>query len=718
MDKKRIPTFCAMCGPIAGCGIYAIVKDGKFVAVEGMPESPQQGWLCPKAYAAPQWVYSPQRLKHPLKRIGQRGEGKFQEITWDEALDIIAEKLTSQKEKFGPESLGILSPAGRTIKDYLFRFLIAHGSPNYGHSGICTKQREFAFNYTIGSMPVADLERSNLILIWGKQPAFSGAPFGQLKAILDAQARGAKVISIKPSLEPDGALADIWMPIRPGTDAALALAMLNIIINEELYDVDFVSRWTYGFEQLEEHIQQYPPEWAASITGLTVEQIQRVSRIYATTKPACIFNGNGLEHAPSCSDAVRAIAILMAITGNLDRPGGDIFPVGSTMPSPNNVHLRERYTQEWVDKLVGPEFPKPFQPFTEGTTSAYYRLFESVLTGKPYPIKTLVAAGTQPTVSTRGSKLVVEALEKVDFFFVMDVSRTAEMDYADVVIPVRSMYECDHPFEARGGWIMARNQVIEPLGDYKSDYEFWLDLGTRMGYGSDFWDGDIKACQNFQLEPFGMTSDELRQHPTGIFYDQKPKVYEKYQQTFNRTSPNILKDPYLPQGKVAIYNTAFEEHGFSPMPVWKEPPESPTATPELLEKYPLILTDYHTSKVFNASWLRNIPLLREILPHPTLQINPNTAEEQEIEDGDWVVVESPHGTMKMRAEIYPGIRPDTVMALHGWWQGCEELGLPGYPLLDGGANTNNLYSVDPDKAYDPLVTAMSSQTLVQIRKEE
>jgi anaerobic selenocysteine-containing dehydrogenase len=717
-EEQIIPTFCAMCGPSMGCGIYAIVRDGRFVGVEGMQEAPtSQGRLCPKAYAAPQWVYSPQRLKHPLKRVGQRGEGKFQRIGWDEALDIIADKLTQQKEKFGPESLGILSPARRTYSEYLFRFLIAHGSPNYGHSGICAMQKAFSFCYTLGAAPLPDLAQSNLIVIWGKQPAFAEAPLGHLKAILDAQARGAKVVSIKPSMEPDAALADLWVPIRPGTDAALALAMLNVVINENLYDTDFVSRWTYGFDQFKAHIQKYTPQWAAHITGLPVEQIERVARLYATTKPACIYHGNGLEHAPSCNDAIRAVAILMAISGNLDRPGGDVFPVGSTMPTPRSVHLRERYTQEWVDKLVGPEFPRPFQPGIEGTTSAYYRLLESVLTEKPYPIKTIIAPGTQPVVSTRGSKNVMEALKKVDFFVVIDVMRTAEMDYADVVVPVATMYECDHPFEARDGWIMARNQVIEPLGDYKSDYEFWLDLGVKMGYGADFWDGDIEACMNYQLEPFEMTMDELRRHPAGIIYDQKPMVYEKYERVFGRHSPRLSKAPYLPQGKVALYNTTFEEHGFNPLPEWREPPESPTGTPELLAKYPLIFSDYHTSKVYTASWLRNVPLPREILPHPTLQIHPDTARAREIEDGDWVLVKSPHGTMRMKAETYPGMRPDTVMALHGWWQGCEELGLSDYPLLDGGANTNNMYSVDPAKAYDPLVTAMSSQTLVQVSKE-
>jgi anaerobic selenocysteine-containing dehydrogenase len=693
------------------------VQNGRFTRVEGMKECPLNGGrLCAKAHAAPQWVYSPQRLKYPMKRIGRKGEGKFQRISWDQALDLIAGRLKEQKEKYGPESLAILSPAGRTCKNYLYRFLIAHGSPNYGHSGICAMQKSFSFNYTLGANTSPDIPRTNLVLVWGKQPVYSGSARGNLRQYLDAKDRGAKIISIKPTMEPDVALSDLWIPIRPGTDAALALALLHVIIAEKLYDAPFVEQWTFGFDKLAEHVRTYTPEWAQPITGLPAKQIADLARTYATTKPACIDAGNGLEHVPSSNSAVRAIAILMAITGNLDRPGGDVFPSGGGMPSPKSVHLRERYTQEWVDKLVSPEFPKPFQPYLEGTSSAYYRILDSVLTGKPYPVRAMIAPGTQPTVSTRGVKNVVEALKKVDFYVVVDVMHTADMNYADVVVPVATMYEIDHPFETGNNWIMARNRVIEPLGDYKSDYEFWIDLGLKMGYGKDFWNGSIRDCMDEQLKPLNLTMEELRSRPNGILSPPQAPEYEKYSRVFANRSPRLAREPYLPQGKVAIYNTTFEKHGYNPLPVWVEPPESPTGTPELLRKYPLTLSDFHTSKVYNAGWLRNVPNLREVLPYPTLQIHPDTAKERGIQNGDWVIVESPHAYMRLRAEIIPGIRPDTVMTLHGWWQGCEELGLPRYPLLDGGANSNTMYSVDFEKAFDPLVTAMSSQTLVQVRK--
>ena len=724
--EKVIRTFCSLCGPMMGCGLNCYVRDGRLVRIEGMKESPvNNGKLCPKAYASMQWLYSPQRLKYPLKRVGKKGEGKFERITWDEALDIIASKLQEQKEKYGPESLAVLSPQHRTYKDYFIRFLTVHGSPNYCHSGLCFMQRAFSFGYTVGAPWLifgADYEHTDLIIIWTANPVYAGTSMGTIKRILDAKERGAKLIVIKPEMQPDAAKADMWVPIRPGTNAALALAMLNVIINEHLYDAEFVSRWCYGFDELVPHIQRYTPEWAAPITGLPAEQIKEVARLYGKAKSACILPGNAFDQNVDSNNAVRAVAILIAITGNLDRPGGNIVPTGSTMPMLKSVNPRERYTKELVGKLVGPEMPSCFEPFLEGPSSTYYHCLNSVLTEDPYPIKAIIAAGTQPTVITRNSKRIIEALKKLEFFVVIDVMQNASMPWADVVIPVATMYECDHPFEApmmgMGTWIMARNKVIEPLGDYKSDYQFWLDLGVKMGYGDDFWNGNMEECMNYQLENFGMTIDELRAHPTGIMYQPKPMVYEKYDKIFATPSTRLSGAPYLPQGKVAIYNTTFEEHGFNPLPEWVEPPESPTGTPELLAKYPLVFFDTHTSDVYNHGWLRNIPYLREVQPDPWIHIHPDTAKARGIEDGDWVIVESLYGWIKVKALYFPGIRPDTVMGLHGWWQGCDELGLPGYPLLDGGANVNILYSTDPKKAFDPLVTAMPKQTLVEIRKTE
>jgi anaerobic selenocysteine-containing dehydrogenase len=581
-------------------------------------------------------------------------------------------------------------------------------------------QRAFAFSYTIGSTPSCDYQNCDLVILWGRQPFYSGPAMSPARDYLDAKKRGAVVVAIKPSVEPDAGMADIWVPLRPGTDAALALSMLHVIINENLIDEAFVRHWCTGYDELKAHIRQYPPAWGETVTGVPAGQIEAVARLYATTKKALIDLGNGVEHAPSSSDAIRAVAILMAVTGHLDRPGCNLLgPPGGGMTLPRSVSLQERYTPEMVSKLVGPEFPMPFQPFFEGTSSAYYRILDSVLTEKPYPVRTIFAPGTQPTVSTRGTKRVIEALKKVDFYVVIDVMRTADMDFADIVLPTTTPYETDHPFETRADWVMARNRVIKPLGDYKSIYEFFLELGVRMGYGADFWDGDIAAMQDFQLSGLKLTLDELRACPVGKAFDAPGgRTYENYARAFSRRTLRLDKAPFLPDGKGAIYNATFEKEGYAPLPEWREAPESPTGTPELLGEFPLMLSDYHTSKNFTAAWQRNVPVLRETEPYPLLHIHPETASGRGIADGDWVRVRSPHGYIKVKAALVPGIRPDTVMLLHGWWQGCRELGLEDMPLVDGGANVNVLYSVDPDKAYDPLITAMTSQTLVEVSRYE
>lgn len=715
--EQVVPTYCAMCGPTAGCGLYAFVKDNRLLRVGGMAEAPRnRGGVCPKGLASAQWLYAPERLKTPLLRTGERGEGKFAPISWEEAIAVIADRLKEQKERYGPQSLAILSPARRNYSEMIARFLTVHGSPNYGHSGICAMQRAFAFCHTIGGVPACDYDNADLILYWGRQPVFSGPPTEGAASLVGARGRNAKIVAIKPSMEPDAGMADLWLALRPGTDAALALSMLHVIFTEELYDKEFVKHWCYGFEEFSEHIQAYTPQWGESVTGVAAAQICEAARLYAATDKAVIDVGNGVEHAASCSDAVRAIAILIAVTGHLDRPGCNRMEQRGLGPKP--ITLPDRYTPAMAKQLVGPEFPGKFQPFLEGLTSAYYRIFDSVLTKKPYPIRTIIAPGTQPLLSTRGTRRVLEAIKKVDFFVTIDVTEPAEYRYADLVLPTTTPYEADHPFELQGNRLMARTRVVEPLGDYKSIFEFFLDLGVAMGYGADFWNGSIEAFENERLEPFQMTIDQLRAHKNGVVLppQQREQSDPDYERIFAARSFDFARTPFLPQGKVPLYHTGFEQAGFSPMPQWREPDHMQLQ--EQRKQYPLLLSDYHTSKFYSASWLKNVAPLRELEPDPTVHIHPVTAKERGIEHGDWVKIISSQGWIRVKAVLYPGIRPDTVMVPHGWGQGCRALGIEDLPVLDGGANVNHLYTTQEDCDFDPLVTAMSSQAMVEVIKDE
>lgn len=717
-EIDRIPTVCRMCGQDTGCGAIALVREGRFLGLEGMKEAPHnRGGLCVRARAASEWLYSPQRLKSPLVRKGGRKGAPWLQVSWQDALDLLAERLLDEKKRYGAESLAILSPARRNYCSYMMRLLMAHGSPNYGHSGICYVQRSMPFTYTLGGHrpPAADYGEADLMLLWGRSPTYASTPMGSLRALAEARRRGMRVVVVKPTQGGESRFSDEWVALRPGTDAALALAMLNVVIGEELYDRDFVRDWCFGFAELAEHVRQYTPQWGERITGVPAAQISEVARRYATTPRAAIDLGNGIEHAPSCSDAARAIAILIAVTGHLERPGGNLWPPRFSMPSLKNIELKESVSEEMLSRLVAPEMPIGLQPWELGPASSYKGVLDSILTEKPYPIRTLIAAGTQPLSSNRGPRTTRAALEKVGFFVVVDVMETAEMEYADLVIPVATFLECAHPLASFGPWLMAPSRAVEPLGDYGSDIDFWVQLGCRMGYAPLFWYGDVERSFDEQLAPTGMTMAELRRHPFGVTAAPLPRVYERYEEFFGALSPRLDRSPYLPRKKVALYNEAFEAVGLSPFPEWREVPEGVTATPSLVEDFPLILSDHHGSPMYNSSWLRNIPSLRKLAPEPELEIHPETARNCGVADGDRVEVRSPHGTMEVRARVTEDIRADTVMILHGFWQGCEELGLPGYGLFNGGANPNNLYALG-ECTRDPVVTANSSQTLVSLRR--
>ena len=313
--------------------------------------NPRSTSLCAKGLTGPQWVYAADRLKYPLKRVGPKGEGRFQRITWDEALDTIASKLKETKDRYGPESYGVLSPEYWPVLATLGRrFLNVHGSPNYMHSAICATPRMAASKITMGyvSMAPDDWRKTRLIVNWGANVENSGVNQGTPRAILNALQGGTKLLDIRPMLEPLGTKADLWLPIRPGTDCALALAFLHVLITERLYDMDFVGEWCHGFEELAAHVRGYPPEWAAAITGLAAAQIREAARLIGTTHPTFIRMGNGIgDQTNDGTSTIRAICLIAAITGNLDVPGGHFAPLAGGAPDPSIPTLDEMAPLAW-----------------------------------------------------------------------------------------------------------------------------------------------------------------------------------------------------------------------------------------------------------------------------------------------------------------------------------------------------------------------------------
>ena len=747
--------WCKMCGPArTHCSTLCTIKDGRWTHVEGNPEAGNNygrgsKTLCAKGNAAMHTVYAPNRLMYPMKRTGEKGDGKFEQITWDQALDEIAAKLKEQKEQYGAESYGVLSPQYYAVLgDLGRRFLNVHGSPNYLHSAICNSQRMFSRLVTLGgphhfgatNTAAGQPDKTKLLVNWGYNTENSAINQGDPHTRLTGQENGMQVIDIRPMQEGLGAHADYWVPVIPGTDGALALAFLNVIIEEKLYDADFVANWCLGFDELAEHVKQFPPSWAAPITGIPEERIVELGRLMGTVKPMAINIGNGIGDQSADSHwTVATVCLIEAITGNLGIAGGG--GAAMVMPEPliktnpidpltDRLAASEEDTANgWmagVAKLVAPETPRWFQtPQTQesGPTSAYNKGLQSILSEKPYPLRFVLGQSSNPMSATRQPKTIVEALKKLDYYVVMDVAWNSSCDYADIVLPAATQYETSDQFSVNNGpegTFIGINQVIaEPLGESRSDWQYYLDLAVKMGYGDDFWNGDLDAMLSEQLDGSGVTLEELREK--GFIFKERTDgaqptepVYQDYETMFAS----------LPQGKVQCVNewiggkpNATDTGNIEKLPVYKGAPESLDGTHDLAAEYPLVISDVHAYRLCNHSYYHDVPYLREMQPEPWVKINPATAQQYDIADGDWVLIESPHGSIKMVARYFEAINPNVLMTKRGWWEPCDELGLPGYGCLDGGSEVNVLYD-DTIANYDGFTSSMAKQTLVKISKSE
>ncbi|MEM3421352.1 MAG: molybdopterin-dependent oxidoreductase [Candidatus Hadarchaeum sp.] len=645
-DSRVIKTVCRICS--GECGLDVYVHDGKIVKVEGMKEHPiNRGEICPKAEAAIDYVYSPDRLKYPLKRDGD----SWKRISWDEALTTIAQELTRIKKEYGSRALAVYLGQGIDYyenKWYARRFCDVYGTPGYySVDSMCYRARVIAHRLTYGAMSVADQENSKCILMWARNEYNAILP--RAKKALKALENGAKLIVVDPVRTFFAKRADIHLRPRPGTDCALALAMLNIIISEGLYDKEFVERWTVGFEKLAEHVKKYPPEKVEEITWVKADDMVKAARLYASTKPACINQGNSIDLQANGVQTSRALAIMQAITGNLDVPGGNIY-------SP-----RLRLTNLGFPKMVSEkpfgadEHPIQYEHTREGQAMV---LIEKVISGDPYQIRAMIVSGGNPALQLPNYNKVKAALEKLDFLVVMDVFMTATAEFADIVLPAATFLEKTEllDFGAVMGipYVMLRKKVVEPIGEAWPDWKFWFELGKRMGYGEYFPWNDVREAIDVLLKPTGYSAKILEELPGGFYYDY-PR-YRKY-----------LDDGFLtPSKKVELYSETLEKYGYDPLPTYVEPNESPVSTPELAEEYPLILTTGARVLEYTHSQLRNIPQLREKVPHPSAEIHPETAKRYGIADGEMIVVKTKRGSVKIKAKVTEDMHPRVVHVQHGW----------------------------------------------------
>ncbi len=690
-----VKTLCQLCNRC--CGINVYVEKGKMVKVEGMPEHPaNKGGLCPKALAAVQFEYDPRRIIHPLKRVGARGEGKWAEISWEEAIRITAERLLQARDQYGAPSIASYkgqAEGWETIWVLIKRFMNVLGSPNYcAHSQLCWVPLMMGQIYTLGGMPMPDIENTNCMLCWGVNPFTSCvANFG--RRVLDAKQRGAKLVVIDPRFSSVAAKADIFIRPRPGTDGALALGMLNVILEEELHDARFVGMWTHGFEELKKFIKPYTPEWASKVANVPAALIEEVARLYATTKSACILvGGNGLDQHTNVVQTSRAIAILETICGHIDQPGGNVF---SMRPALTDLFLADKRPKEI--KEIG-EHPLYYQIWSVAGSD----MVDTLITGEPYPLKAMIVMDGDPARSLPNAARVVEGLKKLDFLVVHELFMTGAAELADIVLPASSYFESIHvatyPFNgappANIQLIGLRDKVVNPPGECHSDFEFLFELAKKMGYGEHFPWKTAEEVFDEHLKPAGITVKALRDHG-GIILKSftSQEVYQKYEKQGFAT----------PTKKAELYSTLLEKSGYDPLPTFVEPGESPISRPDLAKAYPLVGNASIKPVLFVHNQYRTVPSLNRIMPGPWIEIHPQKARELGIKDGETVVVESSRGSMKAKAQFAEDVDPDTVYLPHGW----------GQPYASGQADN----FMTPDSPRCPISGSTSNRSfLCRVRK--
>lgn len=646
-NKQEVYTDCTLC--YHSCGTVVTVEDGRATKVEGLKSHPlNKGELCPKGEAALEHIYSPERLKHPLKRVN----GRFEKISWDQALDEIADKLLQLKAAYGPQVLGVFSGSigveNLEMAGLTQRFKAAFGSPNFfSVESVCYRMRIRTRQITFGKYPTEELD-SKLYILWGHNPDASDFP---LKLAMERNlAQGSKLVVVDPRRIPLADKAEMYLRIRPGTDGAMALAMIHVIINENLYDKDFVEAYTLGFDKLVDHIQKYTPEWAENITWVTADQIRSLARLFATTKGAGIYQGTCTQdQTANGTQSSRAFSVLQSITGNINVPGGWVV---SPRLAFGNVGLKVE-----GEPLGADQFPLFFEVW--GRKSPY-GVVTVVPESIPDKLKAFYVVGGNPLMSMPDSNAFTEAFKKLELLVVHDMVMTETAQLAHYVLPASShlekwgvayTYNVCHclPF------LMLRKKCIEPLHESRSEWWVYTELAKRLGLEELFpWKSEEELVR-FELEPSGLSFEYLlNEKPEGGFYQNK--VYEM--------SNNLFPTP---SRKIEIYSDALEHVGFDPLPTYQEPLRSPmSAELAFLEEYPLILSTGNRNYYYTHSQHRNVKALRDHAPEPEMEIGVETARKYDLKTGDMSIIKTNRGQVKMKAKVDDRIAEGVIFVPHGW----------------------------------------------------
>lgn len=759
---EKIRTYCAMSK--SRCGVVATVEDGRFVRLEPDADHPNRGicikgQAAPELVYDPERLRYPLRRTTPKDDPDPRWE----RVGWDEAMAEIAERLGTLRDRYGAESVFFYrgasgGSASAEYEPWLIRFASLFGSPNTVSTGhICSWHKDNGSRYTYGTgIPNPDFEQTACILLWGHNPNASWPT--QAIRISAARKRGARLIVIDPRDIPLARKADLWLKVRPGTDGLLALTFLNVMLTEKLYDEEFLRDWTnarllvrdgsgemltqdavinggsparYGvwdgsanelafhdpadpapvsnpalegsfevrladgatgrvtpvFELLKRHLGGFAPEATAAATGIDPDLARRAVRMFCTTPPACYYSYNGLEQHANAMQTNRAVCLFYSLTGNLDRPGGNVRFAKTPV---NGMDGRGLLAPEQQAKRLGLD-ARPLGPVATGRVQAY-EVYRAVLEGEPYPVKGFLSFGGDIIMANGDTLRGRRALQQLDLYVQTDFYETPAGRYADFLLPAATSWEDWHvkgSFDqgaATSTWLQYRAPVVEPRFESRSDADILFDLAGRMGFDEQFWHGDREAALDYMLKPSGVTVARLKSHPGGLSLPRETRYRKYLEKGFDTRS-----------GLVEIYSIPFQEGGYGPLPDFN--PGETRFGDEVMRDFPFTLT---TAKAINFchGQHRSLPSLRAKTPEPLVELNPEDAADLGISPRAPVCVETKLGAVTMKAQFNPELPHRVVRVMHGWWQGCPDLGLPGYdPFSSEGANVNLIID---NEVIDPI----------------
>jgi anaerobic selenocysteine-containing dehydrogenase len=689
VEVYRTVSWSAGAGCHGGCGQKVFVQDGKMIRIEGDEDNPwNQGRSCPRVLALKQYMYHPDRITTPLKRVGARGEGKFEPITWDEAFDTCERRLKEIRDQYGAESVIFAQGTGRDIGGPISFLAYSFGSPNWCQLGLsgqsCYTPRLGAMKAVMGDFGVVDcsqfLEKRyddpqwvppEVILVWGQHPP-NGCPdafFGHW--IVDCMKRGSKIIAVDPRNTWTTSRAVHHLQSRPGTDGALALGLLNVIINEQLYDKDFVAKWVHGFDELKARVQDYPVDKVSAITEVPAAEIVAAARLFAKAQQAAIHWGVPIDMCPDGTSVAHAIICLWSITGNIDIPGGQVIArpsFGVSSYPYSSEELVQLYGTEMVKRLTEKRIGADRYPMVKNFRGWAHpdMVIDQCMTGEPYPIK---AAWIQTANIVGGqaarAEFHLKALQKLDFIVVVDLFHTpGTMALADIILPAATFPEKN---SIRAWWApLAILKKCVQVGECKSDWEINFELAKRFNpEGMKQWD-TLEDLFNERLKPSGFTVKQLLDAGGWKMPPEGPsKPYRRHERGLLRTD----KKPGFntPSGKVEVYSETYKSWGLDPLPFYTEPPQSASSTPDLFKKYPLVMITGARSQLYFHAEHRMIPWLREKMPDPTVEIHPDTAKKYGIYEGEWIYLENDMGRIKRKATLTRKVKAHHVHTMHGWW---------------------------------------------------